>query len=382
MAKDDKKLSKDLFEPIELSADKGEELTRPEISFWKDAWLRLRKNKAAIVGLFLLIFIVFMSLIGPMMNDYDIDQADYDAKNLTPKVKGLEWMSMFDGKKTWEIEGVTVESATEAGLRAYEVDEQFVEIEVISQGNPDNNEYAKIEMHVDDYANRGYDETYFWFGTDQLGRDLWTRTWKGTQISLYIGLLAAIIDMIVGVIYGGVSAYYGGRVDNYMQRFIEILVGIPNLVVVILMIILLKPGLLAITIALTITGWTGMARIVRGQVLKLKNQEFVLASRTLGATDRRILSKHLIPNVTAMIVINTMFTIPSAIFFESFLSFIGLGLQPPIASLGTLIDAAFDSYRTYPYMLVFPAIIISVLMIGFNIVADGIRDALDPKMRK
>lgn len=382
MAKEDKKLSKDLFQPVELSTDKSEELSRPELSYWQDAWIRLRKNKGAILGLIVIAFIVIMALVGPLMNNYENDEANYDAANIPPRIQGLDWLG-FDGHQTWEVQGATEEEAIKNGLEGYGVEEQYlISSEIVEKPSEENNQYYTVAMEVDVYPAKGLDEHYFWFGTDSMGRDLWTRLWKGTQISLYIGLLAALIDMVIGVIYGGISGYYGGRIDNYMQRIIEILTGIPNLVVVILMIIVLEPGLLAITIALTITGWTGMARIVRSQVLKLKNQEFVLASRTLGSTDRRILNKHLIPNVTGMIIINTMFTIPSAIFFESFLSFIGLGLQPPIASLGTLIDSAFDNYRVYPYMLVYPAVIISLLMIGFNILADGVRDALDPKMRK
>ncbi|MBB6453043.1 oligopeptide transport system permease protein [Salirhabdus euzebyi] len=381
MAKDNEKLSKDLFQPIELSAEKSEELTRPELSFWKDAWIRLRKNKAAILGLIFLVIIFFMAFVGPHMNKYEGTDALYEAKNLPPRVQGLEWMELFDGKHAWYVQGPTSEQAIEKGLSVFKVEDEHVRVTVVSEGNESTGELAEVELYIDEYATRGLEDRYYWFGADAMGRDLWTRVWEGTQISLYIGILAAAIDMIIGVIYGGVSAYYGGRVDNYMQRFIEVLVGIPNLVVVILMIIVLDPGLMAITLALTITGWTGMARIVRGQVLKLKNQEFVLAAKTLGSNDKRILGKHLVPNVTGIIVINTMFTIPGAIFFESFLSFIGLGLQPPFASLGTLIDQAFDSYQIYPFMLLFPSLIISTLMIGFNMLADGLRDALDPKMR-
>jgi oligopeptide transport system permease protein len=187
--------------------------------------------------------------------------------------------------------------------------------------------------------------------------------------------------MVIGVLYGAISGFVGGRTDNIMQRITEILVGIPNLVVVILMIIVLDPGILSITIALTITGWVGMARVVRAQVLKLKQQEYVLAARTLGLPNGKIISKHLIPNLAGVIIINTMFTIPNAIFFEAFLSFIGLGLQPPLASLGTLIDDGFKVLQLYPYQMIIPAIIISLIMVCFNMVADGLRDALDPKMR-
>ncbi|SER86814.1 oligopeptide transport system permease protein [Gracilibacillus ureilyticus] len=374
--------TKEKFQRVHVREELGEELTRPQLSYWKDAWLRLAKNKGAIGGLVVILFIVAIALTGPLMNDYSMDDANYDAAYMPPKVKGLSWLGL-DGMQTYEVQGTTVEDAIQRGLDGYEIEEKYVQnTEVIEEPNEGNDNYYKVAMEVDIYGAKGLDDTYYWFGTDSMGRDLWTRIWKGTQISLYIGVLAAMIDMVIGVLYGGISGYYGGRTDNIMQRIIEVLSGIPNLVIVILMIMLLSPGLLAITIALTITGWIGMARIVRGQVLKLKNQEFVLAARTLGANDKRVLMKHLIPNVLSVIIINTMFTIPSAIFFESFLSFIGLGLQPPDASLGTLIDTAFDDYRVYPYMLLFPALIISLLMIGFNILADGLRDALDPKMRR
>ena len=380
MDKETTKLPKEKFQRVHVEYSLGEARARPQLSYWKDAWIRLRKNKGAIVGLFVLSFIILLAVIGPIMNDYGRDQANYDAAYLPPKVKGLEWAGL-DGTQTLRLQGTSEDDAVERGLAGYEIEEKYVKnVETVSE--PDGEDlYYTVAVTVDMYAARGLEDEYFWFGTDNMGRDLWTRIWHGTRISLFIGLLAAFIDMVIGVIYGGISAYYGGRVDNVMQRIIEILSGIPNLVIVILMIIVLKPGLLAITIALTITGWIGMARIVRGQVLKLKGQEFILAARTLGASDRGILMKHLIPNVLSVIIINTMFTIPNAIFFESFLSFIGLGLQPPIASLGTLIDMAFDDYRVYPYMLLFPAVIISLLMIGFNILADGLRDALDPKMR-
>lgn len=380
MDKETTKLSKEKFQRVHVEDSLGEELSRPQLSYWKDAWIRLRKNKGAIAGLVVLTFIILLALLGPLMNDYGRDEANYDAAYLPPKVKGLEWAGL-DGMQVLRLQGTSEDDAVERGLAGYEIEEKYVQnVETVSEPSEDD-PYYTVEVTVDMYAARGLDDEYFWFGTDNMGRDLWTRIWHGTQISLFIGLLAAFIDMIIGVLYGGISAYYGGKVDNVMQRIIEILTGIPNLVIVILMIIVLKPGLVAITIALTITGWIGMARIVRGQVLKLKGQEFILAARTLGASDKGILMRHLIPNVLSVIIINTMFTIPNAIFFESFLSFIGLGLQPPIASLGTLIDMAFDDYRVYPYMLLFPAVIISLLMIGFNVLADGLRDALDPKMR-
>ncbi|MTK07076.1 MAG: ABC transporter permease [Hungatella sp.] len=220
------------------------------------------------------------------------------------------------------------------------------------------------------------------FGTDQFGRDLWVRTWMGTRISLLIAFVAAFLDLTVGVVYGAVSALIGGKVDAVMQRFIEILVGIPHLIIVILLMMIMPAGIWTIVVALSITGWVNMARLVRAEILKLKNQEFVLAARVLGTSTSRIIWKHLIPNTVGVIVINAMFTIPSAIFTEAFLSFIGIGMQEPKASLGVLINNGYQVLRNFPHVLIFPAIVIVLIMVCFSILGDGLRDALDPRMRK
>lgn len=245
---------------------------------------------------------------------------------------------------------------------------------------PMMNEYTYYDTDYGvEYQNQSGE---YWFGTDKFGRDLWTRVWVGTRVSLYIAFLAAILDLIVGVTFGAVSALMGGKVDMMMQRIIDVLVGVPNLIVVILLILFMKPGILTISLAMVITGWVNMARLIRAQIFKLKEQEFVLASRTLGARNKRIIMKHFLRNTIGLIVINMMFTIPSAIFTEAFLSFIGLGLQEPMASLGVLINDGYHSMQNHYYLLLYPAIVIVVLMISFNILADGLRDALDPKMRK
>lgn len=226
----------------------------------------------------------------------------------------------------------------------------------------------------------GYEDHYL--GTDGMGRDMFARAWEGTRISMIIALLAASLDLLIGVAYGGISAFYGGRVDNIMQRIIEVLMGIPNLIAIILMMMLLKPGIIAIALAMVITGWVPMARIVRGQILKLRNQEFVMAAQTLGASNKRLIWKHLIPNTLGPIIINITFTIPNAIFFEAVLSFIGLGLQPPNTSLGVMVNEAFRTLRFYPHETLIPATLIALLMLGFNLLGDGLRDAFDPRMRK
>ncbi|WP_077623058.1 oligopeptide ABC transporter permease [Sediminibacillus massiliensis] len=381
---DKEKLNKDLFRPAETDEAKSEEIQRPSLTYWQDAWIRLRKNKGAIFGIVVLVLIGLMAIIGPHINQYGTNDQDLGLSKLPPRVQGLEeirWLRL-DGTKSETYEAASVEAAKERlRSRFTQTDDEFITYDVKSEGDG-SPESAKVTGYYHIYEDKGITDQYFWFGTDTLGRDLFTRTWDGTRVSLLIAFVAAAIDMLIGVAYGGISGYYGGRVDNVMQRIIEILVGIPNLVVVILMIMVLDPGIIAIIIALTITGWTGMARIVRGQILKLKGQEFVLASRTLGSSNTRILSKHLIPNTLGMIIVNTMFTIPSAIFFEAFLSFIGLGLQAPEASLGTLINEGFKALQINPHIMIFPAIVISLIMIGFNILADGLRDALDPKMRE
>jgi len=221
-----------------------------------------------------------------------------------------------------------------------------------------------------------------WFGTDDFGRDMWTRVWMGTRVSLYIACLAALLDLIVGVAYGSISGLLGGRIDMIMQRVIEILNGIPSIIVVVLAMLVLKPGIITVTIALGITSWTYMALIVRGRVLQLKAREFVLASRSLGAGRVRLLTKHLLPNSLGPIIVQLMLTIPTAIFFEAVLSFIGLGIQLPETSLGSLISDGYKHLRFHPYLLWAPAAILSLLMICFILLSDGLRDVLDPKTRR
>lgn len=245
---------------------------------------------------------------------------------------------------------------------------------------PSLNSYDHETQDIKNQNREAYGDHYF--GTDSFGRDLWTRTWYGAKISLLIAFLAAFFDVVIGVTFGGVSGYFGGRVDNFMQRIIEILYSIPNLIVIILMLMIFEPGILPIALALSITGWVPMARIVRAQILKLKSQEYVMAARTLGASHKRILTKHLIPNVMGPIIIAVTFAIPSAIFFEAFLGFIGLGLRPPEASLGVLVNEGSKYLQIFPYQLFIPATILSLIMLAFNLVGDGLRDALDPRMRK
>ncbi|WP_058301846.1 ABC transporter permease [Gorillibacterium timonense] len=234
-----------------------------------------------------------------------------------------------------------------------------------------------------DYSNLDKSPSkQFWFGTDEFGRDLWTRVWWGTRISLFIGVVAALVDLVIGVLYGGISAYFGGRVDDIMMRIMEVIYSIPYLLVTILLIMYLEPGITTIIIAYSITGWVGMARLVRGQILQIKEQEFVLAARTLGASPWRIILRHLIPNALGIIIVQITFVVPSAIFTEAFLSFLGLGIKAPLASLGALISDGISVLQFHAYRLIIPTIIFSLILMSCNLLGDGLRDALDPKLRK
>ncbi len=221
-----------------------------------------------------------------------------------------------------------------------------------------------------------------WFGTDDLARDMFVRVWYGARISLFIGLAAALIDLIIGVLWGSIAGLSGGRVDNIMMRIADVLTAVPYLLVVIILLVVMKPGLIPMIIALSITGWINMARIVRGEVLSIKNQEYVLAARTLGAGKWHLIKRHLIPNALGAILVTMTLTVPVAIFTEAFLSYLGLGVSLPQASWGTMASEGSKALRSAPWRLLFPALFISLTIFAFNAVGDGLRDALDPKLRK
>jgi oligopeptide transport system permease protein len=221
-----------------------------------------------------------------------------------------------------------------------------------------------------------------WFGTDALGRDIWCRIWIGARVSLFIGVVAALSQMVIGTLIGSISGLAGGKVDMIIMRAVDILIAVPFLIWVSLFMLVLKPGIESIIFAFSFTEWKGMARLVRGEVLRLKETEFVVATRGMGASNWRLIRRHFFPNVLPVVIVSVTFQVTGAIFGEAFLSYIGLGIQPPLTSWGILIAAGIGEMRTYPYMLFIPAILISLTMLSLQLIGDGLRDATDPKLRQ
>ncbi|MFR1324049.1 MAG: ABC transporter permease, partial [Ezakiella massiliensis] len=241
-------------------------------------------------------------------------------------------------------------------------------------------QYKQVEIENPDLEPKPT-SIYHWFGSDYLGRDLWTRLWRGLRVSFLISLIAMAVNIFVGIVYGAVSGYYGGWTDLIMQRIIEILGGVPYLVIVILFVFYYGPGIVPLALAMCMTGWIGMSRMIRAQFLKYKEMEYVLASRTLGASDRTLIFRHILPNAIGIIITMAALEIPGAIFSESFLAYIGLGIQAPESSIGVLLADGQKVLLEHPHLTVFPSIVISVMMIAFNLMGNGLRDAFDPTLR-
>ena len=240
-----------------------------------------------------------------------------------------------------------------------------------------------FDYRTNDYtAINNAPNTVHWFGTDTMGRDIWTRVWEGGRVSLLIALLGTLIPEAIGMAIGGISGYFGGKVDTVIMRLIDILMGIPSLIYMILLMLIFGSGnIMTLVIAISITGWMGSARATRGLILQLKGRDFVTASRTLGGSPSWIILRRLIPNTLGIRIVGITMSIPSVIFYEAFLSYIGLGVTPPMPSWGQLIKSAGEHFRSYPYQFIIPCARVGITMLCFNLIGDGLRDALDPRLR-
>ncbi|MGI6696521.1 MAG: ABC transporter permease [Christensenellales bacterium] len=331
--------SPELFAPASEEEKTQQVLTKPSVSFFRDAMARLWRNKLAMLCLAIIIIIALVAFIVPTVYPYSYTKQDVTAQYLKP----FEYSAKEQAK--------------------------------IAKGE-------KVFPHI--------------MGTDSLGRDYAIRVIYGTRISLMVGFIAAVIVVIIGIIYGSISGYFGGKVDLIMMRIVDIIYSLPDVLIVILLSVAIKDivsqsksdlvlrlgaGMISIFIVFGLLYWVGMARQVRGQILSIKEQEFVLAARVSGAGARRIIFKHLVPNCISVIIITAAMQIPSAIFTESFLSFMGMGVSIPMPSLGSLASDARIGLVSYPYLLIFPALTIFLIVLSFNLLGNGLRDAFDPKLR-
>jgi len=332
------------IDPAKFAAASDEEKAqqqtqRESVSFFRDAMRRLSKNKMAMICLTLLVIITLIAIIVPYFYPYTYTQQDVTGKHLQPF------------------------------------------------------EYSKKEMAR---IAKGEDVFPHIMGTDNLGRDYCIRVIYGTRISLLVGFISAMIVVCIGIIYGSISGYFGGKVDLIMMRIVDIIYSLPDVLIVILLSVAIKdfisqstndlvirlgPGMISIFIVFGLLYWVSMARQVRGQVLSIKEQEYVLAARATGAKPFHIILKHMIPNCVSVIIITAAMQIPSAIFTESFLSFVGMGVSMPMPSLGSLASDARSGLVSYPYLLLFPAGTIFLIVLSFNLLGNGLRDAFDPKLR-
>ena len=304
-------------------------------SYWKGVVTHFVKNRRAMAGLVIISVIILLAIFGPLMNSFgyrDIVQFRNEnnkrvvARGIAPQIPALQ--QLFTGKA------------------------------------PEGN----------------FAEYTFLFGTDDMGRDLWTRTWYGARVSILIAFVTIIIDMIIGMSYGLISGYFGGVTDSIMQRFVEIANSVPRLVIVSVLAIFMAKGMGLVIVALLLTEWIGMSKIARAEMLKTKEKEYVLASRTLGAKSEHIIFREILLNTIGPIITQVMFSIPTAIFTEAFLSFVGVGIALPECSVGTLIEDGFNNITTLPYQILPPIIVLALLMLGFNFIGDGLREALAPKL--
>lgn len=375
--------------PADRWTDHG--VARPGRSFWSDVWYRLRTKKLAMTGAAILILIALAALFGPILTGQSYDAQNNSLANVPPLMRVVELPGLTDrfylnpNLKLIEVapNGRLVQQVPQTGddmigqRTTFQTDQTTIYLDYSVQPP------RLLDANGDPATQTSWRwNTSYLLGSDALGRDVLTRTFYGARISLAVALVATLVNVLIGVVYGGIAGYAGGTTDAVMMRIVDIINTIPlTLYVILIKVVLGSGGFGSIVIALASVYWVDMARVVRGQALTVKNQEFVLAARTIGTPSSAILRRHILPNAMGPILVTGTMLIPSAIFIEAFLSFIGIGIAPPMASLGTMANDALATLHSSPYQLLIPAATICLLMFAFNFLGDGLRDALDPKLR-
>ncbi len=431
-------LGEEDYAPAEESEKAAMVEKHKSVSYWRDAWRRFRANTVSMVALAIFILCLLFAFVGPRLIPYSYGSQYRSSQKLGPfeYSKGEELIrGIADDCEAFYATALQPGSMTALGKGDYVIRykgttyafnlAKAVEKSVLMLV-PDNEEPLILvkESAIKDGSYRDYTPIEFTgtpadgakeirlvhgvfphvFGTDSAGRDIMSRTMYGTRVSIIIGIMAALIVLVIGSIYGAISGLSGGAVDFVMMRIVELIYSIPEVLIVLLLQVVLKDplqiwfdtsssafakamgdlgsGIVSIFITFALLYWVTMARIVRGQVLQLKKQEYVTAAMALGASGGRIIRRHLLPNCVGQLVITTCLQIPSAIFLESFLSFLGLGVSAPMASLGSLCSDALETISLYPYRLIFPGVILTIVVLTLNLIGDGLRDALDPRLKK
>lgn len=379
------------WDMLESSNEDREKIWTKNRTFAGDVWFRFRHKPTSIAGFVIILLLILFAAFGPLFTKYSYSVQDLEVVNIPPRMKGYEtpdntgYLYITQAMKVLQVNsdgtlGIQLKKVREESERMMTIfDCNGTEVALYYGqkpyviANPENNTI---------YRSKNIWNKSYLLGTDNLGRDILTRLMYGTRVSLMVAFVAVAVNLVIGVLYGGISGYLGGNVDAVMMRIVDIISTIPLTLYVILIMVILGSGLQSIVIALGTVYWVDMARVVRGQVLGLKEQEFVQAAKTIGSSTKTILLSHLIPNAMGSILVTVTMLIPSAIFMEAFLGYLGIGLQPPLASLGTMCNDATENLRSCPHQLFIPALVICLIMFAFNFVGDGLRDALDPKLKK
>ena len=370
---DIKNLPESNFEPLHQEDIKDEKFKTKPVGFFKDAMIRLSKNRVSMISGAIILLIVLMAIIVPNITGYSYTEQNVAQQNLPPKIPGLEKLGIFDGSRV----------LTDRRKDKLDDTDRYPEgciIEIFNEHDVKN--VTMCDVKVDYYKYSGVaDGEYHWLGTDYLGRDLLTRLFRGARISLIIAAVSVAVNLVIGVVYGAISGYCGGKIDIFLTHLAEVLDGMPYVVVTILFMLVFGAGMFSIILAMTVTGWIGTSRLIRAQFYRFKGREYVLAARTMGVPDKTLIFRYILPNCVGPLIIRAMIAVPGAIFSEAFLAYIGLGIAPPEPSIGILLSNGQSVLLQYPYQVIFPAVLISLLMVAFNLFANGLRDALDPTKR-